>query len=115
MYYSDLLLDEASDIISISDRCHLINLEYNIIENLNVNYFETRRELKLKEYLLNEINKMKDENDIEKLKYLYFEYYGKLNDNSNIYDELINSLDKINDKHYKLSELIKLSNKKKVI
>ena len=115
MYYSDLLIDEASDIISISERCHLVNLEYNIIENLNVNYFETRKEVKLKEYLLTEINKIKEEKDLEKIKYLYFEYFGKLKNNENIYDELIDSLRKINDKHYKLSELIKLSNKKKVI
>ena len=114
IYYSDLLLDEASDITSISERINLINLEYNIIESKNNNYFETRRESKLKKNLLEEINKIYEEKDYEKLEYLYFEYFGKLEKSKNIYDELINSLNEINDKHYKLLELIKLS-KKKVI
>ena len=113
--YSDLLLDEAIDIISISERINYTDLEYNIVGQNKINYFETRKEIKLKNNLLEEIDKIVKVKDIEKLKYLYFEYFGKTNNSDNIYSELINSLDKINERHYKLLELIKLSNKKKVI
>ena len=113
--YSDLLLDEACDITSISERINYTNLEYNIVESKNINYFETRKETNLKNSLLEEIEKIVNAKDFEKLEYLYFEYFGKLKNNENIYTELVNSLDKINERHYKLLELIKLSNKKKVI
>ena len=115
IFYSDLLIDEACDVASISERINFSKLEYNIIEKKNIDYFATRKEIKIRKNLHDEIDKIIKANDIEKLEYLYFEYFGKLSNNNNIYNELINSLENINNKHYKLLELIKLSNKKKVI
>ena len=113
IYLSDLLLDEALDAISISSRCNLINLEYNIIETKNINYFETRCEKELRDNLYKEINNIYKSSDINKLKYLYFEYFNKNSiDIDLIYEDLIKSLDSINKKHLKLYELIKLCNKK---
>ena len=113
VYLSDLLLDEAYDSINISKRCNLINLEYNIIETKNLNYFETRREKELRNNLDNEITDIYNEKDVNKLKYLYFEYFNKNSmDIDFIYKELIDSLNNINKKHIKLAELIKLCNKK---
>ena len=113
VYLSDLLLDEAIDAISISNRCNLIDLEYNIIEIKNINYFETRLEKELRNNLYREINNIYKSGDINKLKYLYFEYFNKNSiDIDLIYNDLIKSLDKINKRHLKLYELIKLCNKK---
>jgi len=112
IYLSDLLLDEASDAISIANRCNLIDIEYNIIENKKINYFETRNEINLRNNLYNEITSIYNANDINKLEYIYFEYFNKNNiDINSIYQELINSLDNINSKHLKLYELIKLCKK----
>ena len=112
MFISDLLLDEAYDVISVSDRINLINLEYNIIDVKEVSYFETRYELKVKKNLYEELTNIYNAKDINKLKYLYFEYFNKYaSDIDGIYNELIASLDKINDKHIKLLDLIKLCNK----
>ena len=109
---SDLLLDEASDVISISNRCNLINIEYNIIESRNNNYYLTRKELRIKKYLSEELTSIYDSKDNLKLEYLYFEYFNKnLNDIDSIYKELVDSLNNINNKHFKLYELIKLCNK----
>ena len=109
---SDLLLDEANDAINISKRCNILDIEYNIMEPINLNYFETRKELKLKNDLKEEIDKIYKDKDINKLKYLYFEYSNKnINNIDKIYVDLINSLDSINIKHKKLFDLIKLSKK----
>ena len=112
---SDLLLDEAFDTISISKRCNLSNIAYNIIDNRNINYFKTRNEEKIENYLREEFKKNKL-NDSLKLSYLYFEYFSKNPTNIELaYTELNNSfLDGITNKHLKLYELIKLSNKEKV-
>ena len=110
---SDLLLDEAYDVISISDRINLIKLEYNILSNREFSFFETRRELIIKKELIKELTNIYNEKDINKLQYLYFEFFSK-NENKLeiIYEELINSLNCINNNHIKLLNLIKLCNKK---
>ena len=110
---SDLLLDESFDAISISNRCNLIDIEYNIIDNIDNYYFLTRKELEIKNYLCKEINNIYKSKNYIKLKYLYFEYYNKNNDDiKSIYKDLIDSLSNINDKHYKIFELLKLCNTK---
>lgn len=110
---SDLLLDEAYDAINISNRCNLLNIEYNIVSNKNINYFETRECINIRNNLYNEITNIYNDNDKNKLEYLYFEYFNKNIDNiDNGYKELIKSLDNINNKHLKLNELIKLCNKR---
>lgn len=112
---SDLLLDEAFDTIAISKRCSLSDVAYNIIDNRNINYFKTRNEEKIENYLKEEFKKNKL-NDSLKLSYLYFEYFSKNPTNIELaYTELNNSfLNGITNKHLKLYELIKLSNKEKV-
>ena len=110
---SDLLLDEALDAIEISKRCQAITFSYNILEEKNISYFETRNELKIKNNLLSEINNIYQNKDYEKLKYLYFEYFNiNIDDVDLIYKDLIKSLDKINNRHIKLYELLKLCNKR---
>lgn len=109
---SDLLIDEADDCLGISIRCNNIEIEYNILSNLKINYFLTRKEKNIKKYLLEEIEKIYCNKEILKLKYLYFEYFNKNEDNIDlIYKELISSLKEINKNHFKLFELVKLSNK----
>ena len=110
---SDLLIDEAEDAIDISKRCKMIDIAYNIISNKNINYFDTRREIKIKNNLISEIKSIYKERNFDKLKYLYFEYFNKnVDDVDLIYDDLIKSLDRINDKHLKLYDLLKLCSKR---
>lgn len=112
---SDLLLDEASDTINVSKRCILTDISYNIIGSNKIKYFRTRNEEKIENYLKDELKKNKL-NNLDKLRYLYFEYFLKTPLNNEIaYDELINSFkDGITFKHIKLYDLIKLSNEEKV-
>ena len=107
---SDLLLDESCDTIDISKRCNLVSVAYNIIGKKKDYVFLTRKEIKIRKYLINEFKNAYREKDINKLEYLYFEYFNKSSSEIEmIYEELINSLSKeITIKHIKLYELLKL-------
>lgn len=107
---SDLLLDEACDTIDISKRCQLKSVTYNIIGNKKDYSFLTRKEIKIKKYLISELKNAYHKKDIDKLEYLYFEYFNKnCLDIDNIYNELMESFKKeITLKHLKLYELMKL-------
>lgn len=108
---SDLLLDEACDTINISKRLNLCDVAYNIIGSKKDYSFLTRMEIKIKKYLLKEFKNSYKEKDINKLKYLYFEYFDtSLDDLDKIFLSLVESLSsEITPKHLKLYELIKLS------
>lgn len=109
--YSSLLLDDEEEILDLCDKLGIVKLDYKIIKKNTKNDFITRSEKNIikfiKKDLLNDYNKK----NINKLKYLYYEYFNKQSDDINvIYEELTRELDKtINNKHYELYNLIKLS------
>jgi len=108
--YSSLLLDEEEDTLEISIRVPLTKLEYNKLERKEKNNL-TRRENTILKYLKKELNNCYKNKDDAKLKYLYYEYSNKKNDDINsIYTFLTNELNKdVTEKHYNLYNLIKLS------
>lgn len=109
--YSSLLLDDEEEILDLCDKLGIVKLDYKIIKKNIKNDFITRSEKNIikfiKKDLLNDYNKK----NINKLKYLYYEYFNKQSDDINvIYEELTRELDKtINNKHYELYNLINLS------
>ena len=113
---SDLLLDEAVDAIDISRRCTLVNLAYTIIGNRKDYSFLTRSEIKIKKYLLSELKNAYKEQDKEKLEYLYFEYFGKIEtDSEKIIEEFKETLKtEVNERHLMLYNLLKLASNKEV-
>jgi len=108
--YSSLLLDEEEDTLEISIRVPLTKIEYNKLERKEKNNL-TRRENTILKYLKKELNNCYKNKDDAKLKYLYYEYSNKKNDDINsIYTFLTNELNKdVTEKHYNLYNLIKLS------
>ena len=107
---SDLLLDEANDVINISKRTNIRSITYNILENKNNEFFLTKKEIKIKNYLQDEIQNIQNKKDFSKLSYLYFEYFNKIPDNNcDISKELLNSFkNNLTTKHIELYELLKL-------
>lgn len=79
------------------------------METININYVVdgtkkidteiiTRKEKMMKEQLFNQITKLLDNKDYDKLFYLYYEYTNKENKNINyVYKYLIDSLKNFND------------------
>lgn len=109
--YSSLLLDEEEYILDLCDKMASIKLDYQIIEKRIKHEFQTRLERHIIKYIRKDLNDDYEKKDINKLKYLYYEYFNKQSDDIDlIYHSLLNELDKdLNEKHYNLYNLIKLS------
>ena len=86
---SDLLIDEALDVIEFCKKIKPTNLEYKIIDNYNKKLI-TREESNMLFFMKREINNMYKNNNINKLKYIYYECFNKYEENIiKIYEDLI--------------------------
>lgn len=117
IYKSNLLLDEKEEIIEISYKLKTSNIDYKIIKKISQNLYETRFEYQIRVFIEKELDKMYKRKEIDKLQYLYIEYFNTQKDNIDvIYSDLKDSLkSEINYKHTKLYELLKLSHTKKPV
>ena len=110
--FSFLLLDEEREVLDISSKMSVSNIEYSI---KGERYFNkenlTRKELLIKEKLSLEIDRLFEEKNYDKLLYLYYEYTNKEGNNIEyVYKFLKNSINDFNDKHRYLFDILLLSN-----
>lgn len=112
-YRSSMLLDEEEEASFIADKLSVEKIDYKKLEKYKKDTFVTRKEEEEKDFLVKEINFLYDTNDLEKLKYLYIEYFDKKEDSiEQIHKELIDSLNDIDERHNILYNLLKLTCKK---
>ena len=104
IYKSDLLLDEALDVINISSKLKEIKLIYKVVKENKI-YFKSREEIKRLNFINNEIDELYKNNNIEKIKYLYYECFNKLENTTKL---MIKDLKKY-DNNDKLYDLLMLS------
>lgn len=111
IYRSRLLLDEEQEVIILSNKLLEYDINIQKINKRNYNIFATRFEEDIKKLITAEVNDSYKKGNFDKLKYLYFEFFGKEQDDIDvIYKSLLTSIDKeINYNHNKLYEVIKLS------
>lgn len=117
LYRSHLLLDEELEILDVASRLDEQEILYQLTsKNKNRNYF-TRSEESMKRYLLKELKHTYQNKNIKKLSYLYSEYFGNLESDIKVmYQTLIDSFKiELNDKHYQIYQLLKLSHTKKKV
>ena len=101
-YYSKLILEEEMEIIEVSTRMREITIDYKIISE-RIKSFKTRKELEIENYVKKELNILEKNNEVEKLKYLFFECFGKKDyDIKKLYNE--------SDKIYSILKLIQINN-----
>ena len=114
LYLSRLLIEEEKEILTIANRLSLYHINYEICNfNNEISDNLTRKERNIKNNLLKTINFLYKNNDFEKLNYLYYEYFNKIeNNNDKIYNSLILSMDNFNSKHTALYDILTLSSKK---
>lgn len=110
--FSRLLLDEESEVLDISSKMNVSNIEYSIKGDRYFNKENlTRKELLIKEKLSLEIDRLFEEKNYDKLLYLYYEYANKEGNNIEyVYKFLKNSINDFNDKHRYLFDILLLSN-----
>ena len=77
IFKSDLLIDEALDIIECCNKVKTIKLDYKIITETKINLM-TREEIKMIDFVKRELNNIED---IDKIKYLYYECFNKVENN----------------------------------
>ena len=101
-YFSKLIIEEEMEVIEVATRMKEMNIEYEIIKK-RFNDLKTRKELEIEDYVKRELNKLEKNNEEEKLKYLFFECFGKKD-----YD--IKKLYKESNKIYEILKLIQINN-----
>lgn len=101
---SFLFVDEELEVLEISSKLNEKLIDYKILKKDN-NILKTRKQIKEEEFINNEIKNMED----SKLKYIYFECFGKLEQNKKVIKEKLNKISK-NSKIYKnLYDILKLT------
>ncbi len=109
---SVLLPDEELEVLTTIDRIDLIRINYQVkdIQIFN-NTFLTRKENKIQNFLIKELDGLYQIKDSDKLFYYYFEYYNEFNNDLNqVYNNLLEEVSyNFNNKHLQLYQLIKLS------
>lgn len=112
-YKSHLLLDEEEEVLIVSESLKEEKVEYKKLEKMDNDNFITRKESEERDFLVKEIKGLYKNNNIQKLKFLYIEYFNKKEDDVDIiYNGLLDSLNNINEKHTNLYNLLKLTCKK---
>lgn len=114
---SNLSIDDESEVLEIIKDIKYTLLDYKVknINNLQIKLL-TRKEKEEEEYLLNRVNSMYKDNEIEKLKYIFYELYNEKLDNlEKIYSKLINVVKNNESRVKRLLEIISLMENKKIV
>lgn len=114
-YVTKLLVDEDSEVIEVCERLNEIDIKYNIKKAIKNNEFITRNDKDIIKYIQREIKQLEKEHSCEKLKYLYYECFGKKEEDIDIIIKKINNcLNSINEKIYmKIYDFLKLTSLKR--
>lgn len=103
---SKLLLEEELDVLDISEKLNEVELIYKKGTKIEEEFY-TRKELEIKQKLEREIKKAYKKQEVNKLGYIYIEYFNKEEKNIEIlYQNLLDSLKEINEKHIKLLDML---------
>lgn len=105
--YSRLLLEGEVEVIDYSRTLSLQTIDYKILEKNNLQKFKTRNEIYIKKFICEEIDKMLENKEFHKVKFLYLEFFNKevdINEIKDIYQELENNWENV---YIKLYEFLK--------
>ena len=107
--YSRLLLEGEVEVIDYSRTLSLQVIDYKNLGKNSFETFKTRNEIHIKKFICEELNKMLENKEFHKVKFLYLEFFNKeINDNSlikDIYQELDNNWENV---YIKLYEFLKM-------
>lgn len=114
---SNLSIEEQQEIIDASKSIKYSIIEYKIKkQSKGDKKYVTRKEEEIEKNLILKLNNMKKNNEISKLKYIFYEIYNeKLDDVDKIYNKLINVALAYNQKTMKLLEILNLTENKKIM
>lgn len=110
---SSMLLSEIEEACDIVKYLKDEEIPFKIIKVNTNEHYKTRHDIELNSYLTKELNKLKEDN-VAKLKYIYYECFDKYEENSNkiilkINKELENNFDLLSNKLYSIIKLMQMS------
>ena len=107
---SSLLLEDENNICEIAYSLKCREIEINKKEKIRLSS-ECRQEKQIKKIITKEIIELYKKENIPKLKYLYYEWFNKKEDNKEvIIKEMFKDINKnLNKVHYEIYKIIKLS------
>lgn len=110
---SSICIDDELDILTLIKKMKTTKIEYKIIKKLKIQ-LQTRKNIDINNYLITELKKLSIEKDLDKIKYLYYECFNKIEKNPVIaIKKLLKSKEnkEIKEKLYNYLKLCKTSNK----
>ncbi len=112
---SFLDLEDEEEVLDVASNLDIYDFKYQKLSTLEEQTYETRKELSMKKYLINEIKKSYRNHHYNKIYFLYNEYFDQEEEDiKNCYNKLINTFNEpITHKHHELYNVIKLSHNKK--
>lgn len=92
---SYLLVDEETEVLEVVTRLKEESLSYEILKRAKYAGFKTRKELETEKMIRKNLKRLKEENDIQQLRYLYYECFNeKEKDKEKILNRLEYTLEK---------------------
>ena len=113
LYKSIVYFYDLDDVFLIGRKLDIISLDFSVLEENNISdIYLTREEIDKKKLLINEINSSYSNNDLDKLKYFYYEVFEEdIDDVDIIYNKLIDSLNNdFNYRHNIIYDVIQIPN-----
>lgn len=112
---SKLQLNDEYELLEYYNKNKIKNIDYEIIRKNNITFF-TRMEMKIKKYILTEVESAYQNKNLPELQYLYYELFDKKdNDISKMKRKIIDSMKiELNNKHFELYKVLELMNENKV-
>lgn len=114
--YSNLLIDENVEVIEVCEKLDETEVEFKALNKVTNDIYITRKDKDIITYINKELEKLKNDNNLEKLKYLYYDCFNqKSDDKEYILDKLSTCLTKPENNFYiKLYNFFKLTTIKKI-
>lgn len=89
---SSLLLDEED--VVMEENCDIVKkkLSYTVLKNYSMFSMLTKKEEMMQKYLLSELRRINEKNNMDEIRYLYYETFSRKNHHSKMYEELIDEV-----------------------
>lgn len=112
-FKSSLLPDEEDDVIEIIKFQSETKLNYEIVQYKNKSLFKTRFELENEKFIKDELEKVYEQKNIQKLNYIYLECFNKQERNIKLaYEKLKKEIKQPNDNFIKIYNIFNMSRQK---
>lgn len=94
---SHLLVDEELEVLEVVTRLKEETIEYQVLKRAKNIGFKTRKEVETEKMIRSHLKKLKEEDELQQLKYLYYECFNEKEDDK---DKIINRLERTLEKNF---------------